>query len=329
MADYEEDRVARHQTSHPDAQWFPQANMGLFMHWGIHSVAGIQPSWAMIRDYPHAGTDRYPRERYYGLASSFDPTNYDPERWLSAASRAGFDYAVLTTKHHDGYTLWPSDEAVIGTHTDMDGRDLLEPFVEACRKCDMKVGFYYSFADWAWPGFPVNDVDFDHNRRGEHPDMPAEEEEQQFHSFYEYTRSQLRELLTEYGQIDLLWFDGVGWRDRSPEELRSVETIEWIRSLQPGIVINNRWGKVGDYVTPECHFPESEPGQWWETCMVSNGHWGYNPGNPLPELDWWVERRDRCNRWGGNFLPNVGPAPDGTMPDDFYERCRELEEYGK
>jgi alpha-L-fucosidase len=324
MADYEESSVATHRTDHPEAQWFPEAGMGLFVHWGIHSVAGIQPSWAMIRDYPHRGTDDYPRERYYALANQFDPKHYEPERWLSAAKEAGFNYAVLGTKHHDGYTLWPSEHATIGTPSHLGGRDLLDPFVRACRDCGLKLGLYFSFADWAWPGFPIDDVDFNHQLRGAHPPMSEQEDRDQFESFYNFTLNQLQELLTGYGRIDLLWFDGVSWRNRGPEELRAVETIQWLRSLQPHLVINNRWGKVGDYSTPECRMPERQPEQWWETCMTSNGHWGYNPGKPLPDIDWWVGYRDRCNDWGGNFLANVGPAPDGTMPDDFYQRCREL-----
>lgn len=324
MADYEEKNVARHCTEHPEARWFPAAGMGLFVHWGIHSVAGLQPSWAMIRDYPHADTNVYPRERYYALAWQFAPERYEPERWLAAAKSAGFEYAVLTTKHHDGYSLWPSEYAVLGTHTCLDGRDLVEPFVQACRNCGLKVGLYFSFGDWAWPGFPMKDCDFDHQRRGQHPPISEEEDQRQFDAFHAFATSQLRELLTRYGRIDLLWFDGVGWRDRSPEELRALETIQWVRSIQPHIVVNNRYGRVGDYVTPECKMPERAPDQWWESCTVTNGHWGYNRGQPLPDVEWWVEYRDRCNAWGGNFLPNVGPAPDGTMPEDFYGLCEEL-----
>ncbi|MBS3735221.1 MAG: alpha-L-fucosidase [Phycisphaerae bacterium] len=327
MADYEEKNVANHPTDHPEARWFPEAKLGLFSHWGIHSVAGIQPSWAMIRDYPYADTDAYPRERYYALACQFAPNRYEPERWLAAAKEAGFTYAVLTTKHHDGYSLWPSEHAKLGVHTHLGGRDLVEPFVQACRNCGLKVGLYFSFGDWAWPGFPMNDCDFDHERRDQHPAMSPDEDQQQFDDFYAFAIAQVEELLTGYGRIDLLWFDGVHWRSRNAEQMRSLETIEKVRSLQPHIVVNNRWGRVGDYVTPECKLPEGPPKQWWETCMVSNGHWGYNPGNPLPEVDWWVEHRDRCNAWGGNFLPNVGPAPDGTMPDDFYERCKQLAEH--
>lgn len=324
MADFEEGKAADGRTNHPEAQWFPQAGMGLFMHWGIHSVAGIQPSWAMIKDYPHAGTKEYPPEKYFALAERFNPDHYEPGQWLRAAAEAGFRYAVLTTKHHDGYALWPSKYGNFGTQQYLGGRDLLMPYVHACRENGLKVGFYFSFADWHYPGFPLGDVNFDFNQRGQYPVVTKEEDDRHFEAFYAFALGQIDELLTRYGKIDLLWFDGVGWKRRDSEALRARETIQHIRALQPGIVINNRWGKIGDYVTPECQFPETKPEGWWEACYCTNGHWGYNRGRPLPDVSWFVNLREKCNQWGGNFLPNIGPAPDGTMPDDFYTLCHAL-----
>lgn len=326
MAEFEHDDLSPSGTTHPDAQWFPSASMGLFMHWGIHSVAGIQPSWAMIKDYPHAGTSDYPPKKYFALSEQFNPRRYDPDRWCAAAAEAGFTYAVLTTKHHDGYALWPSGHSDFGVKTSLDGRDLLQPYVDACRNNGLKVGFYFSFADWHHPAYPVGDVGYDFNKRGEFPAMGKEEDQRLFESFYDFSIGQVDELLTRYGTIDLLWFDGVGWKNRDSTALRSAETIRRIRSQQPGIVINNRWGKIGDYTTPECHFPELKPEGWWEACYTTNGHWGYNPGVALPAVSWFIEMRDKCNQWGGNFLPNIGPAPDGTMPDDFYALCTTLAE---
>jgi alpha-L-fucosidase len=324
MADFAEGSIASGRTTHPGAQWFATAGMGLFMHWGIHSVAGIQPSWAMIKDYPHAGTSAYPPQKYYALARQFDPQRYDPDKWLSAARAAGFTYAVLTTKHHDGYTLWPSNYGDLGVHTALGGRDLLQPYVDACRKNGLKIGFYFSFADWHYPVFPIGDVDFDFKKRGQFAPMSPEEDDRRFDEFYAFARGQIGELLTRYGRIDLLWFDGVGWKKRDAVELKASETVAWVRSLQPGIVVNNRWGRIGDYTTPECEFPTERPAGWWEACYCTNGHWGYNPGKPLPDVSWFTTMRDKCNAWGGNFLPNIGPAPDGTMQDDFYRLCDKL-----
>ncbi|MFH0983713.1 MAG: alpha-L-fucosidase [Planctomycetota bacterium] len=313
------------KTTHPDAQWFPQAKMGLFLHWGIHSVAGIQPSWAMIKDYPAGGDKHFhPPEKYFTLAEQFNPKNYDPDKWLAAAAKAGFSYAVLTTKHHDGYTMWPSRFGDFGTQRYMAGRDLVRPFVEACRKNGLKVGIYFSFADWHYPRFPITDVGFDFNKRDKFSPISADEDQKEFEKFYAFTRGQLQELLTGYGKIDLLWFDGVGWPHRNAEQMQTAEIMAWIRSLQPGIVINDRWMKTGDYTTPECDFPKSRPDGWWEACYCTNGHWGYNPGKPLPDVSWFIQMRNKCNQWGGNFLPNIGPKPDGTMPDDFYVLCDKL-----
>lgn len=312
------------RTTHPDAQWFPQAKMGLFMHWGIHSVAGIQPSWAMIRNYPAAGTADYPPERYFALARQFNPDRYDPDKYLAAARHAGFRYAVLTAKHHDGYALWPSRYGDFGTRQHLGGRDLIAPFVQACRRNGLKVGLYFSFADWHWADYPIFDVDFDFTKRRQFPPVAPQEDQRRFEEFYAYTRGQMEELLTGYGQIDLLWFDGVAWKTRTPAQLRTGETLRWIRSLQPAIVVNDRWGGMGDYQTPECQLPAAPPAGWWESCLCTNGHWGYNRDVPLPSAAWMLNLVHKCNRWGGNCLLNIGPRPNGDMPDDFYIRCDEL-----
>ncbi len=324
--DYEEAGAAIGATTHPGAQWFPEAGLGLFMHWGIHSVAGLQPSWAMIRNYPYAFSTEYPPERYFKLADEFNPSAYDPERWLSAAAEAGCRYAVLTTKHHDGYTLWPSATGPFGVQSHLGGRDLIAPFVQACRNQGLRVGLYFSFADWKHPLFPVLDVDFDRKKRGQFPPITPEEDARRFDEFLHFTKAQLAELLTGYGQVDLLWFDGVGWRDRKREEMRGEEVIPWLRSMMPGVVINNRWGRIGDYATPEGKFPEERPEGWWESCYCTNpiGHWGYTPDEPFPETKWIYDMMKKCNAWGGNFLPNIGPAPDGTMPPYFYRLCEEM-----
>ncbi len=303
----------------PDAQWFPDASLGLFMHWGIHSVKGVQPSWAMIKDYPYGG-ELHPPERYFESAKEFNPADYDPDKWLAAARKAGFTYAVLTTKHHDGYALWPTAFGDMNTRVYMNGRDLLRPYVEACRRNSLKVGFYFSPRDWHYPGYPV---ELDHNKRDEpRPISDPEKNQRDFDAFYAYTLGQLKELLTNYGPIDVLWFDGMGWDGIN--DVHTEQTLAWIRSLQPGILINDRWGGTGDFATPEWDLPAGPPPGWWENCISWNGHWGYNPKGRFQSAAWVVDRLVQARSWGGNFLLNVGPAPDGTMPPGFYERCDEL-----
>ena len=227
-------------TMHPDAQWFPQAGFGLFMHWGIHSTAGLQPSWAMVKDYPYGGDSPYNApEKYWALAPQFNPQHYAPDRWLAAAARAGFTYAVLTTKHHDGYALWPSRHGDFGVRQYLGGRDLTGPYVEACRRHGLRVGFYFSPRDWRYPGYPADYTGHDY-RKGQNNALPFADpvrNQAEFDKFYAFTRSQIEELLTWYGRIDILWFDGLSWPGA---EIPTTEIFTWVRSLQPGIVINNR-----------------------------------------------------------------------------------------
>lgn len=311
------------RTTHPDAQWFPQASFGLFIHWGIHSVAGIEPSWAMIKDYRSGYSPaHHPPENYYKLAAQFDPQDYDPEKWIVAAKSAGMTYVVLTTKHHDGYCLWPTAYGKYNTRTFLGGRDLLQPYVNACRKHGLRVGFYFSPRDWSFPGYPLIDVDFDYKKRGEFPPVDPIENRERFEAFYVYIRGQMEELLTRYGKIDLLWFDGVDWH--GIHDPHTLETIARIRSLQPHIVCNDRWQNTGDFKTPECRLPEGRPAGWWEACAIWNGHWGYNADQPFKSNAWVLENLVTCRKWGGNFLLNCGPDPHGRMPAGFYERCLEL-----
>ena len=311
--------------THPDAQWFPKAGLGLFMHWGIHSVAGIQPSWAMIKNYPAGGDPNFhPPEKYYALANKFDPRSYDPDKWMAAARKAGFTYAVLTTKHHDGYALWPSKFGNMSTTQYLGGRDLLKPYVEACRKHGLRVGFYFSPRDWHYPNYPIDDVDFDYSKRFKFSSIKdPDKNERNFENFYAYTIAQLRELLTQYGKIDVLWFDGISWHPFT--DMRARQTLEWVRKLQPGIVINPRWDEVGDFETPETELPKGRPPGWWEACHIwPKGHWGYVPSEEFQPLSWVLETLVRCRTWGGNLLLNVGPRPDGTMPDPFYQNSEIL-----
>jgi alpha-L-fucosidase len=243
---------------------------------------------------------------------------------MAAARKAGFTYAVLTAKHHDGYALWPTKYGDMNTRRYLGGRDLLKPYVEACRKHGLKVGFYFSPRDWHYPGYPVEDVNFDYDQRYKFP--PVKDPEQNLHNFekfYSYTIGQLRELLTQYGKIDLIWFDGLSWRPFT--DMRARQTLEWVRKLQPDIVINPRWDNIGDFETPEIELPKGRPQGWWESCYIwPKGHWGYAPSEEFQTLAWVFEILVRCRTWGGNLLLNVGPRPDGTMPDPFYENAEKL-----
>jgi alpha-L-fucosidase len=308
------------RTVDPEAMWFPDAGFGLFMHWGIHSVAGIQPSWAIMEGYPY-GTDRkeYWGKGYYSLLTKFNPQNYDPDKWIAAAKAAGMTYAVLTVRHHDGYSLWPSEYGYLSTKQYMNGRDLIRPYVEACRKYGLKVGLYYSVGDWAYPEIPVSLVYKQSTRNTRTPDQERAFQE----NFKAYVTGQLSEILTRWGKIDLLWFDGGGG-------LPPNKTLAWVRMLQPHIVINDRLdGKSGDYSTPEVNMPDKAPDGWWENCVIWSGHWGYSPDMVIESNEWVLDKLVTIRSWGGNLLLNLGPAPDGTMRPGYYERSAELAEWMK
>jgi alpha-L-fucosidase len=212
----------------------------------------------------------------------------------------------------------------------MGGRDLIKEYVDACRRNGLKVGFYFSPRDWSYPGFPapVGFYDIGPEQVKEKIYIADPEENlKKFEEFYAYTLGQLRELLTRYGKVDILWFDGVEWK--GVDDQRAEQTIAWIRELQPGIVINPRWNGVGDFQTTEGRtgvLPEGyHPGQWWEACHMWSGGWGYNKAEKFRPLSWVFENLVHVRQFGGNFLCNVGPRPDGQMPQLFYTYCKELE----
>jgi alpha-L-fucosidase len=325
-----------------EAQWFPDASLGLFMHWGIHSVVGAQPSWDMIEHYPHGGRVS-PPDKYYALAGEFNPQNYDPEKWLKAAKDAGFIYAVLTAKHHDGYALWPSKYG-IGTKQYMNGRDLLKPCVDACRKNRLKVGFYFSPRDWHYPGL-MTPNEYDANKWHDVP--PVTDSVANYHAyerFLGFVLKQIEEILTRYGKIDLLWLDGMFFRGVS--DMHTEQVYAWIRLLQPGIVINDRWSnmvnpddpagtgvRIGDFTTPfECIKPTYVPSKWWEHCDIwtsGGGGWGYDKTGTFKPYPWFFEHLVASRSLGGNFLPNVGPSGNGEMHPNYYKNMLAIAEWMK
>ncbi len=313
----------KQHTKHPDAQWFGQAALGLFLHWGISSVhGGGDISWMMMANCgSNTGKATVTPNTYYALADRFHPEKYDPEKWIHAAAEAGFTYAVLTTKHHDGYAMWPSAFGEIGVRKSLPGLDLVRPFVEACRKYGLKVGLYYSPPDWyynrGYMSFNQGKPDFDMNH---HPVVLPKKPDGWDVAYRAYLRNQIEELLTLYGPIDLIWFDGqVGG---------PVISIERIRELQPSIVINPRLHGMGDFATPEVAMPSVRPPGWWELCCPwSVGGWGYNKREEYRSLSWMLANLAKVRAWNGNLLVNVSPRPDGTLPESCYERMKETAQW--
>ena len=323
------------------AQWFPEASLGLFMHWGIHSPLGAQPSWSMIKGYRWGGIYR-PREEYYGQAENFDP-DYQPLKYLKAAKEAGFRYAVLTARHHDGFALWPSKYGY-GVKQSLPGRDLVGEYVAACREAGLKVGLYFSPRDWLYPGaYPDGWFD-EATRHDPRPYVDPQVNQENYVKFLAYVMVQLEELLTRYGKIDVLWFDGMGWD--GIEDQHNMQIYSWIRSLQPDIVINDRWANVvdpdnpdgtsarmGDFTTPfECMKPTYRPSEWFEHCHIwtcGGGGWGYDRTGTFRPLSWFLEEFVASRALGGNFLPNVGPDGNGDMHPNFYPALDSLSTWMK
>lgn len=299
---------------HPDAAWFRGKNFGAFIHWGISSVrAEVDLSWGMIAGTAYdLGTKITPLE-YFAQAQSFRPEAYDPEKWLRAAAAAGINHAVLTTKHHDGFALWPSAFGEFNTKTHFGGRDLVREFVDACARTGIRPGLYYSPPDWyynrhrmsfrrASDGSPANPhLGLDHEPIGLPPADPAWERE-----FHAYLRGQIEELLTNYGKIDLLFFDG------RPE----VISMERIRELQPSILVNERMHGYGDFATPECQIPAEAPRGPWEVVDTWDmaGRWGYARPFVNRPASWVAERLCQVSAMGGNYMINIAPMANGSLP---------------
>lgn len=335
------ERTPFKRNSHQSAQWFPEAGLGLFIHWGIHSVAALDPSWTMIKNCPWAGPCYYVgRDKYYQLANEFNPSAYDPEKWILAAKQAGFQYVVLTTKHHDGYCLWPSKYGDLNTAKHMNNRDLLWPYVEACRKYGLKVGFYFSPRDWSNPDYPIPYPEYDYKNKGTLDKDPDRMNQQRFDDFFAHTIGQLSELLTNYGKIDLLWFDSIDWPGI---DTYSEKVHTWLRTIQPEMVVNPRWDTndrlkhFGDFKSEEVSWgahPEIKPkniaeNDWWEFCNSWSGSWGYSPMNKFKDIHEIVKILVYARSFGGNYLLNIGPSADGTMRPGFYDECLKLSDWMK
>lgn len=305
-------------------QWFVQARFGMFIHWGLYAVPA-RGEWVR-------SNERMPEEKYMPFFREFDPSAADPKAWVQAAKEAGMGYVILTAKHHDGFCLFDSELTDFkSTNTPM-GRDIVREFLEAGREAGLKVGLYYSLIDWHHPDFP-------HHGDRYHPmrsDPAASNEERDFERYLAYMHEQVKELCTRYGRLDVLWFD-FSYNQLRGEAWRANELADMVRTLQPGILLNNRlevsgegFGSLaqgepapchGDFVSPErmvppegLFDPQGRP-LYWETCTTMNHSWGYCAGDPwykpAPLL---LKKLVECVSKGGNFLLNVGPDGNGRIP---------------
>lgn len=290
-------------------EWFAEAKLGIFIHWGIYAVNGVSESWSFFNNY-------LPYEEYMKQLDGFTAAKYNPKEWVDLIKESGARYTVITTKHHDGVALWDTKAGDLSTVKSTPAKqDLIAPFVEEVRKHDLKLGFYYSLLDWSHPDYP-------NKTRTEvrYKDDPA-----RWAKFQKFNFAQLTELNKTW-KPDLYWFDG-DW-EQSAETWNSKGIIDLLRSDNPDVIVNSRIQGYGDYATPEQGVPVVRPkDKYWELCMTMNDSWGYqhadtNYKTPQILLRTFVD----CLSMGGNLLLDIGPREDGTIPD---EQVAILKEFGR
>ena len=315
-------------------EWFTQARFGMFIHFGLYSIPA-RGEWVRSEEF-------IPKEDYDPLIHEFNPTHCDMRQWMRAIRDAGAQYVVFTAKHHDGFCLYDSAYTDFKSTNSPAGRDFVREFLDAARDCGLRAGLYFSIIDWRHPDFP-------HYGDKQHPmrnDPAYSNENRDFNRYLDYFHAQVREVCSNYGKLDLLWFD-FSYDGLRGEAWRATELMEMVRSLQPDVVINNRlevsgegYGSLaecrpmpyhGDFVTPEKMIPphglldvEGRP-LVWESCVTMNEHWGYcatdNFYKPAPML---IKQLVECVSKGGNMILNVGPDATGRFPQQSLEILAEM-----
>ena len=316
--------------------WYREAKFGMFIHWGPYSQASVEASWPIMRPKPGGITEA----EYVALAKTFNPTKFDPYAFVRLARSAGQRYMVFTTKHHDGFCMFDSRYTTYKITNTPYGKDIVAQLADACHKEGMRLGFYYSPPDMHHPAYRDTSKPVSENWMGqpERPEWPL---------YLDYMELQLTELLTRYGPVALIWFDGLSHQ----EKYDGRRFLKLIHELQPATLVNNRIGVPADFETPEQFIPKAIPTKGvrisgidpkeasgltggvpsaadfrlWETCMTINGTWAYNK-NDLHFKSSTALIRDLVEiaSRGGNFLLNVGPEPDGTIQPEFQDRLHAI-----
>ncbi|WP_336775057.1 alpha-L-fucosidase [Paenibacillus sp. MMO-58] len=318
-------------------KWFLQDRFGMFIHWGLYAIPA-RGEW--IRN-----GERISVEDYQVYFDEFNPERYDPKEWAKAAKAAGMKYAVLTAKHHDGFCLFDSQLTEYKSTNTTCGRDLVREFLDAFRAEGLKVGLYYSLLDWHHPDYPAYG-DRHHPMRD---NEAYKRDPERFAGYLDYMHGQVRELLTGYGKLDIMWFD-FSYDEMKGEAWRATELMEMIRSTQPHIIVDNRLdaggeggGSIytnnpnlyaGDFASPEQIIPPSgvtdEEGNSipWEACITLNNNWGYSAADYTYKSAKTVIRKlVECVSKNGNLLLNVGPNAKGEIPRESLDILEEVGEW--
>ena len=288
---------------------------GMFIHWGLYAITA--------RDMWYYSVEKVPQDTYEKLAGRFNPVDYDPAEWAKLAVEAGMKYSVMIAKHHDGYCLFNSKLTKFSSMYSPCKRDLIRDWVKAFRAAGLGTGLYYSLLDWHHPNFTIDRL---HPQR---ENAKALAEKRNWPKYVEYLHGQVRELMTNYGKINIFWPD-FHYKEKDAKAWESEKLLKTIRKLQPQILSNDRLGIPADFTTPEQFVPQAPPKKKgklipWETCMTIGQSWGYYRQDPTnkttPQL---IRTLVDCVSKNGNFLLNVGPTPRGTIQDEFIVQLKQI-----
>ncbi|HNQ87510.1 MAG TPA: alpha-L-fucosidase [Verrucomicrobiota bacterium] len=284
--------------------WWRDARFGLFIHWGPVSLKGTEIGWSRggdRRGYGSRGSE-VPADVYDNLFKQFNPTGFNAREWVALAQAAGMKYLVFTSRHHDGFSMFDtavSDHKITNPSSPF-RRDVVKELADACHEAGLRFGLYYSQPDWHHPDAFTPDR---HNR------------------YLDYLRAQVRELCSNYGRLDIFWFDGLG---KSAADYDGQGLVHIIRSLQPAILVNNRTGLPEDFDTPEQQVGKFQIDRPWESCITICHQWAWKPNDRLKSLEECLHTLVRCAGGDGNLLFNVGPMPDGRIEPRQVDRLREM-----
>lgn len=289
-------------------QW-KDDRFGMFIHWGPVSLKGTEIGWSRGKEIPI--------EEYDNLYKQFNPVNFDAGEWVSIAKAAGMKYIILTTKHHDGFCLWNTRQTDHQIMNSPFGRDVVKELSQACREQGLQFGTYYSTCDWYHPDFPLTS-----------PGGSVVREKSDLEAYTNYLKKQVAELLVNYGPLYVLWFDV----PQKFDVTRGQGVIDFVRQIQPDIIINDRTGAKGDFDCPEQRIGGFNNQRPWETCMTIGRQWAWKPDEKVKTLEQCLHSLIRSAGGDGNLLFNVGPRPDGKIEPDQVDRLKEmgqwLQKYG-
>ena len=295
-------------------QWFKDAKLGIFIHWGIYAVNGISESWSFFNGY-------ITHDDYLKQTNGFTAKNYDPDYWAKLIKESGAKYSVITSKHHDGFALWDTKYGDLNAVKQSAAkRDVLTPFVQALRSNDLKVGIYYSLPDWS------SDLYTHHTSKVNR--YQINDDPKRWERFQDYYQGQLKELSKNYDP-DIWWFDG-DW-EHSAEEWNVQKIKSMLLANNNKTIFNSRLRQRGDYDTPEQGLPVLKPdSKYWELCMTMNESWGYQAtDNHYKSSQQIIDIFVDCISKGGNLLLDIGPKADGTIPEEQVKILKDLGRWTK